>query len=275
MANGDDAVEVQGTRVPALGFGTWQITGPEATEAVRDALQIGYRQIDTARAYENEREVGQGIAESGVPREEIFLTTKIPLSDAAPDMVERDTDDSLRWLGVDQIDLMLLHWPNGHVPLEQTLAAMTRLRDDGRVRHIGVSNFPAGMLEQALELAPIFCNQVEYHPFLGQDRLLELARASDVLITAYSPLAHGRVTSDETLGRIGRRHGKTAGQVALRWLLDQDHVSPIPKASSHERRVENFDVFDFELSAEERAEIDGLPKDVRTADPPWAPDWSL
>jgi 2,5-diketo-D-gluconate reductase B len=273
MSNGDEAVEVQGTRVPVLGFGTWLITGDDATEAVRDALEIGYRQIDTARAYENEREVGRGIADSGVPREEIFLTTKVPPDDASADAVQRDCEQSLERLGVDHLDLLLLHWPNPDVPLEETLKALTALRADGRIRNLGVSNFPAGLLKQALDLAPVFCNQVEYHPFLDQSRLLELARANDVLITAYSPLAHGKVPGDETLTRIGAGHGKTAGQVALRWLLDQDHVSPIPKASSHARRLENFEVFDFELSAEERAEIDALPKDVRTADPPWAPDW--
>jgi 2,5-diketo-D-gluconate reductase B len=274
MANGDEAVEVQGTRVPALGFGTWLIDGADATEAVRDALEIGYRQIDTARAYENEREVGRGIADSGVARDELFLTTKVPHDQATAELVERDCEESLERLGVDHLDLFLLHWPSPDVPLEETLKALTALRDDGRIRNLGVSNFPAGLLQQALDIAPVFCNQVEYHPFLGQERLLELARAHDVLITAYSPLAHGRVPDDETLNRIGSAHGKTGGQVALRWLLDQDHVSPIPKASSHERRVENFEVFDFELSSEERAEIDALPKDGRTADPPWAPDWN-
>jgi 2,5-diketo-D-gluconate reductase B len=273
MSNGDEAVEIQGTRVPVLGFGTWLITGDDATEAVRDALDIGYRQIDTARAYENEREVGRGIADSGVAREEIFLTTKVPPDDAAADDVQRDCEQSLERLAVDYLDLLLLHWPSQDAPLEETLKALTALRADGRIRNLGVSNFPAGLLEQALDLAPVFCNQVEYHPFLDQSRLLELARANDVLITAYSPLAHGKVPDDEALNRIGAAHGKTAGQVALRWLLDQDHVSPIPKASSHERRVENFDVFDFALSDEQRAEIDALPKDVRTADPPWAPDW--
>jgi 2,5-diketo-D-gluconate reductase B len=273
MSNGDEAVEVQGTRVPVLGFGTWLIEGADATEAVRDALAIGYRQIDTARAYGNEREVGRGIADSGVAREEIFLTTKVPHDEASADEVQRDCEQSLERLGVDYLDLLLLHWPSPDVPLEETLKALTALRADGRIRSLGVSNFPAGLLKQALDMAPVFCNQVEYHPFLDQSRLLELARANDVLITAYSPLAHGKVPHDETLNRIGQAHDKTAGQVALRWLLDQDHVSPIPKASSHERRVENFEVFDFELSAEERAEIDGLPKDVRTADPPWAPNW--
>jgi 2,5-diketo-D-gluconate reductase B len=273
MANADLTVEVRGTRVPALGFGTWLITGEDAAESVRDALEIGYRQIDTARGYENEREVGRGIADSGVPRDEIFLTTKVPPDEATAAEVERAAEQSLERLGVDRVDLLLLHWPNPDVPLEETLTAMNAVREDGRARHIGVSNFPAGLLRQALEVAPIFCDQVEYHPFLGQARLLELARAEVVLITAYSPLAHGRVPGDETLTRIGRGHGKTAGQVALRWLLDQAGVSPIPKASSHQRRRENFEVFDFELSDDERAEIDALPKDVRTANPSFAPDW--
>jgi 2,5-diketo-D-gluconate reductase B len=274
MTNGDQAIEVRGVRVPALGFGTWLVTGQDATDGVRDALEIGYRQIDTARAYENEREVGRGIADSGVPRDEIFLTTKVPHDEATAGEVERDAEQSLERLGVDRLDLLLLHWPNPEVPLEETLNALNKVREDGRTREIGVSNFPAGLLRQALEIAPVFCNQVEYHPFLDQSRLLDLARENEVLITAYSPLAHGKVPEDGTLQRIGERHGKTAGQVALRWLLDQPGVSPIPKASSHERRRENFDVFDFTLTDEDRAEIEKLPNDVRTANPPWAPDWN-
>ena len=178
MSNGDEAVEVQGTRVPVLGFGTWLIEGADATEAVRDALEIGYRQIDTARAYENEREVGRGIADSGVAREEIFLTTKVPPDDAPPDTVQRDCEESLERLGVDYLDLLLLHWPSPDVPLEETLKALTALRADGRIRNLGLSNFPAGLLRQAIEMAPVFCNQVEYHPFLDQERLLEVARAT-------------------------------------------------------------------------------------------------
>jgi 2,5-diketo-D-gluconate reductase B len=267
-------IEVKGVRVPAVGFGTWLVTGEDATEGVRDALEIGYRQIDTARAYENEREVGRGIAESGVARNEIFITTKVPHDEATADEVDRDADQSLERLGIDQLDLLLLHWPSPDVPLEETLTALDRVREDGRARQIGVSNFPAGLLRQALEIAPIFCNQVEYHPFLDQGRLLELAREREVLITAYSPLAHGKVPGDETLTRIGDKYGKSAGQVAMRWLLDQPGVSPIPKASSHERRRENFDVFDFTLDDADREEIASLPKDVRTANPPWAPDWN-
>lgn len=230
-------------QVPALGYGTWLVTGQDATDGVRDALEIGYRQIDTARAYENEREVGKGIADSGVPRNEIFIATKVPYDEATADEVDRDADQSLERLGIDQLDLLLLHWPNADVPLEETL-----------------------------QIAPVFCNQVEYHPFLDQSRLLEVARANDVLVTAYSPLAHGKVLEDATLARIGDKHGRSAGQVALRWLLDQPGVSPIPKASSHDRRQENFDL-DFTLDDEDRDEIANLPKDVRTSNPPWAPDW--
>ncbi len=268
-----ETIEGQGTRVPRLGFGTWQIEGSDATDAVRDALEIGYRQIDTARAYGNEAEVGAGIADSGVAREEIFLTTKIFPGDFEPDAIKAAAEDSLRSLRTDFLDLLLLHWPDDSVPLERTLAALVELRDAGKIRNLGVSNFPAGLLAQALEHAPVFCDQVEYHPFLGQDKLLELARERDVLVTAYSPLAHGRVPGDETLAEIGSAHSKTAGQVALRWLLDQPNVSPIPKASSHERRVENFEVFDFTLSDDERARIDALPKDDRQIDPDFGPDW--
>ena len=269
-----ETIEVQGVTVPRLGFGTWQIEGSEATEAVRDALEIGYRQIDTARAYENEAEVGEGLAQSGVDRGEIFLTTKIFPGDFEPDALKAAAEDSLHSLRTDYLDLLLLHWPDDSVPLERTLQALVELQEAGTIRHLGVSNFPARLLAEALAQAPVFCDQVEYHPFLGQDRLLELARANDVLVTAYSPLAHGRVPGDATLAEIGEAHGKTAGQVALRWLLDQPGVSPIPKASSHERRVENFEVFDFSLSDDERERIDGLPKNDRQIDPDFGPDWA-
>ena len=183
-------------------------------------------------------------------------------------------EGSLERLQVDCIDLLLLHWPNDDVPLDATLGALAGLREEGLIKHFGVSNFPAGMLRDALEMAPIFTDQVEFHPFLGQDELVELATERDFMVTAYSPLARGKVLEDETLRAIGEAHGKTAGQVALRWLLDKPNVSTIPKASSHERRVENFEVFDFELSDEERAQIDSLPKEERVIDPGFAPDWN-
>jgi 2,5-diketo-D-gluconate reductase B len=269
----NQVVRARGAEIPALGFGTWQIEGADAREAVRDALEIGYRHIDTAKAYGNEREVGEGIRDSGVARGEIWLTTKVPHTEAEPNAVRAAAEGSLERLGTDYVDLLLLHWPAKDVPLGQTIVALDLIRRDGLARHVGVSNFPAGMLARALEHAELLNDQVEYHPFLGQDRLLDLAEEKDLVVTAYSPLAHGKVPDDATLREIGEAHGKTAGQVALRWLLDQPRVSPIPKASSHERRLENFQVFDFELTAEDRERIAALPKDERTANPPWAPDW--
>jgi 2,5-diketo-D-gluconate reductase B len=267
------AVEIQGTTVPKLGFGTWQIEGPECQEAVEDALAIGYRHIDTARAYGNEQEVGRGLTAAGVPRNEYFLTTKIQREEYAPDDLRRAAEDSLRNLQVDCLDLLLLHWPNPDVLLEETLGALVGLRDDGLILHLGVSNFPAGLLREALKVAPVFAEQVEFHPFLGQDEIVELAVENDFMVTAYSPLARGKVPEDATLREIGEAHGKTAGQVALRWLLDKPQVCAIPKASSHERRVENFEVFDFELTDDERAAIDALPKGERIIDPGFGPDW--
>jgi 2,5-diketo-D-gluconate reductase B len=265
---------IQGTEIPRLGFGTWLITGKDASEGVRDALEIGYRHLDTARAYENEAEVGEGIAASGVDRADIWLTTKIWLDDFEPARLKRAAEDSLRKLRTDYVDLLLLHWPSTDVPVEHSLQAMRELQETGLIRHVGVSNFPAGMLSRALDVLPLFADQVEYHPFLAQDALLGLAQRHDFTLTAYSPLAHGKVVGHPELTAIGEQYGKNAGQVALRWLLDQPKVTTAPKASSHDRRLENFDVFDFALSDADRERIAALPKDVRTANPSWAPDWS-
>jgi 2,5-diketo-D-gluconate reductase B len=265
------ALEIQGATVPKLGFGTWEILGRDCEEAVGDALEIGYRHIDTAQAYDNEAEVGKALAASGIPLKELWITTKLWREDYG--RVRDSARESLEKLRIDCIDLLLLHWPNPEFPLAATLDALAALREEGLIKHFGVSNFPAGMLREALAIAPILADQVEFHPFLGQDALVALAAERDFMVTAYSPLARGKVPRDETLRAIGEAHGKTAGQVALRWLLDKPNVSTIPKASSHERRVENFEVFDFELSDDERARIDALPKDERVIDPGWAPDW--
>ena len=262
-----------GARIPRLGFGTWLMQGDDAYDGVRDALEIGYRHIDTARAYENEEEVGRAIAESGVERGDLWLTTKIWTSDFRADKLRAAAEDSLRNLRVDHVDLLLLHWPNADVPFAEPLQALAELREQGRIGHAGVSNFPAGMFRRALEVAPLLADQVEYHPFLRQDGLLEACTAAGATLTAYSPLAHGEVPKDATLTEIGEAHGKSAGQVALRWLLDQPAVTTVPKASSHARRLENFEVFDFELTDADRERIAALPKDRRTADPEWAPDW--
>jgi 2,5-diketo-D-gluconate reductase B len=247
-------MHVQGEQVPALGFGTWQLTGDDAKEGTRHALELGYRQIDTAQAYRNEREVGEGIAASGVPREEVFLTTKIVGETLAGDKVGPAVDGSLRRLGTDYVDLLLIHWPTDDVPLGETLEAMMVAKDAGKVRHLGVSNFRGSLLLEAMDLAPIFADQVPYQPGRTQNTLLGIAAERDVMITAYSPL-RGEGVQSPVLAEVGDAHGKTPQQVALRWLLQQDKVSPIPRSSNPDRRAQNFDVFDFELSVDEMARI--------------------
>jgi 2,5-diketo-D-gluconate reductase B len=193
--------------------------------------------------------------------------------DARYSTVKRINEESLRRLGTDYLDLLLIHWPDETVPLADTLGALMQLVEERRVRHPGVSNFPPRLLREALDLAPVLTDQVEYHPFLGQEELLAMCADRDCLLTAYAPLGHGKVPRDETLTEIGRAHGKSAGQVALRWLLDQERVLAVPKSSSEKRRRENFEVFDFELTEQDRARIDALPKDRREFDPGWAPEW--
>lgn len=282
----DSKVEVNRVLIPKLGFGTWLLYGKDASEAVRDALHVGYRHIDTARLYDNEYWVGRGIRESGVARDDVFLTTKVygsafwshlpqTLRTVRRDALRWAVEDSLMRLDTEYLDLLLLHWPSLEVPLEDTLTAMGELRDEGWVRQIGVSNFPPSMLRQACELAPIFCNQVEYHPFLGQDRLLAVARELGVLISAHSPLCAGLVLRDKTLQQIGAMYRKSAVQVALRWLIDQPGVCTIPTATTQEWRRENLDIFDFRLSEEDDIAIRALPKDVRAVEAPFALDWDV
>ena len=250
-------VEVQGERVPALGFGTWRLSGEVAREATRHALEIGYRQIDTARLYRNEDQVGAAIKESGVPRDDIFLTTKIARGDLKGDRVGPAVDDSLRQLSTDYVDLLLIHMPSQDVPLEETLDAMAKAQSDGKVRHLGVSNFRAPLLRQAMAHTRILANQVPYQPGRTQNSLCELARSEDVMITAYSPL-QGEGARSPVLDEIAGAHGKTRQQVILRWLLQQPNVSPIPRSSNPDHRRQNFDVFDFELTADEMARIHGI-----------------
>ena len=270
------AVHAQAAEIPKLGFGTWELEGSEAEEGVRDALEIGYRHIDTARAYGNEREVGTAIGGSGIDRDEIFLTTKLWFEDLAPDDVTAQLHDSLKALGSDYVDLLLVHWPNPEFPVARTLEAMAELREQGKIRHLGVSNFPTAELEEALSLssAPLLANQIEMHPYLDQSELVGFAAERGIAIEAYSPLAHGEVLGDEVLAEIGERHDKSAPQVALRWLVEHPNVVALPRSSSHENRVANLDVFDFELEQGERERIAALARpDGRQIDPEFAPDW--
>jgi 2,5-diketo-D-gluconate reductase B len=249
---------LKGEKVPSLGFGTWRLSSQECVRAVERALALGYRHIDTAQIYANEDEVGRAIRNSGVDREGIFLVTKVWTSSFSYDDVIRSTHESLRKLQTEYVDLLLMHWPNPSVPLKETLGAMRELQEEGSVKHVGVSNFPPSMVEEATEHATVFCNQVEYHPYTAQDKLLEQAEKMDYLLTAYSPIAKGRVSKDATLKEIGEAHGKTPAQVALRWLVQQDKVAAIPKAASEDHLKSNLDIFDFELSDEEMERIFAL-----------------
>jgi 2,5-diketo-D-gluconate reductase B len=250
--------EIKREKVPALGLGTWRLSGHECVRTVEHALALGYRHIDTAQMYANEGEVGRGIRNSGVGREDVFLVTKVSTSNFSHDSVIRSTHGSLKKLGTEYVDLLLMHWPNPSVPLGETLGAMTELQEEGSVKHVGVSNFPPSMVEDATEHATVFCNQVEYHPYTAQDELLEQAKEMDYLLTAYSPVAKGRVSKDATLGEIGESHGKTPAQVALRWLIQQEKVAAIPKAASENHLRSNLDIFDFELSDEDLERIFAL-----------------
>ena len=242
---------IKGEKVPSLGLGTWRLSGQECVKAVEHALALGYRHIDTAQMYTNEGEVGRGIRNSGVGREEIFLVTKVSTSNFSREKVIRSTRESLKKLQTEYVDLLLMHWPNPSVPLGETLGAMTVLQEEGSVKHVGVSNFPPSMVEDAARYATVFCNQVEYHPYTAQDELLEQAKEMDYLLTAYSPVAKGKVRNDVTLREIGEAYGKTPAQVALRWLVQQEKVAAIPKAASEDHLKSNLDIFDFELSDEE------------------------
>ena len=260
------SIEHHGSRVPVLGLGTWELRGDACVAAVESALALGYRHLDTAQGYFNEAEVGAGLRRSNVPRDEVFLTTKVRPRNYRHRDVVRSTEESLAALGVDHVDLLLMHWPNREVPLEETLGAMRDLRDRGLVRHIGVSNFAPTLLRQACELAEVFTNQVEYHPFLSQQALLREAERLELLLTAYSPIARGRVSDDPVLQEIGAAHGKTPGQVALRWLIQQPRVLAIPKAASEANQRANIEIFDFTLSADEMARIHALDRGERLVD---------
>lgn len=261
-------LDIRGVKVPALGFGTWRLKGRTCRDMVRQAIGIGYRHIDTASIYDNEEDVGRGIADSGVARHQIFLVTKVWRDQLAADSITRAAAESRDRLGTDYIDLLLIHWPNRAVPLAETLRAMRHLMEDGRIRHIGVSNFPVALLRESVEAlsAPILANQVEYHPYLSQNHLLDYCRQARIMLTAYCPLAEGKAVHEPAIQRIAAKHKRSAAQVILRWLLDQDPVAAIPMTADPDHCRSNFEVFDFELEAEDRTVIGGLARNRRLID---------
>jgi 2,5-diketo-D-gluconate reductase B len=268
-------VEANGARIPAIGLGTWELRGRTCARLVEQALKLGYRHIDTAQIYENEREVGEGLHASGVRRDDVFVTTKVWTTRFAPNDLERSTSESLARLRLSEIDLLLLHWPNPQVPLAETLGALAHVKKLGMVRHIGVSNFTVALLDEAVAACsePLVCDQVEYHPYLDQTKVREACARHGIALVAYSPVAKGRIKNDQTLARIGRTYRKTAAQICLRWLVQQN-VSAIPRTSRIERLSENIDIFDFELSDEEMQEISGMERAKgRLTDFGFAPKW--
>lgn len=260
-------------RIPQLGFGTWQLSGDTARKAVENALEIGYRHIDTAEMYRNEAEVGDAIRSSGVPRKELFVTSKVWRDNLHAKNVRRALLASLDRLGLAYLDLYLIHWPNENVPIEETIGALEELKAEGKIRAFGVSNFGPRNLRAALDASSdVACDQVEFHPHLYQRELLAFCENHGVVLTAYSPLARGRVLGDPVLTDIGRAHHKSAAQVALRWIVQLGAVA-IPKAASREHAESNFDVFDFELTDEEMERIAAIDESERHVDPGFA-DWS-
>jgi len=252
-------VTVAGTEVPAIGIGTWQMEPDIAYEAVSDALDVGYRHVDTAQLYENEAGVGRAIADADVDREDVFLTTKVNPRHRSVESIVESVEDSLAALGTEYVDLLLIHWPNPLADLETVMDGLNETVDREMTRHIGVSNFGKDRLDRARELsdAPILTDQVLFHPWWPQRELLAYCQAEDVMLTAYSPLANGALLDDALLEEIGERYGKTGPQVAIRWATQHENVATIPMSTSREHIKENLDVFDFKLT---RAEHDRVTR---------------
>ena len=268
-------VEAGGAKIPAIGLGTWELRGRTCARIVEQALRLGYRHIDTAQVYENEREVGDGLRASGVRRDDVFVTTKVWTTHFAPHDLERSAKESLVQLRMPEVDLLLLHWPNPHVPLAETLGALAHAKRLGLARHIGVSNFTVALIEEAVKACPepLVCDQVEYHPYLDQAKVREACAANGLALVAYSPVARGKIKNDPTLMQIGRDHRKSPAQICLRWLVQQN-VAAIPRTSRIERLSENIEIFDFELSADEMEKIFALANAKgRLTDFGFAPKW--
>jgi diketogulonate reductase-like aldo/keto reductase len=272
----------QGIAIPRLGFGTSRIgdkTSIEAySELVAHALKLGYRHIDTAWKYQTEKGVGEAIRASGVPRGEIFVTTKVSHEYLRADDFARMVDESLNNLKLDYVDLLMVHWPSPEkVPLAETMSALAKARQQGKARHIGVANFNIALLDEAMRLCPepIESLQVEYHPYLDQSKLLAHVRKLNLPMTAYCPLGRGKMLTDPVVADIARATGKTIAQVVLRWHLQQPNVIPIPRSSNAGRQAQNIDVFDFTLNDAQMQRIHALARpDGRIANPPGrVPDW--
>jgi 2,5-diketo-D-gluconate reductase B len=270
------ALSSNGARIPAIGFGTSQLG--DCGETVATALKLGYRHLDTAWKYGSERGVGEGIRASGVPRTEIFLCTKVSHEYLRAADFARSVDESLRNLQVDYVDLLHVHWPSTDgIPLAETMGALAQAKREGKARHIGVANFSIALVEEAIRLCPepLVTLQAEYHPYLDQSKVLAFCRKAGLIFTAYCPLGRGRLFKDPVIAEIARARGKTIAQVALRWLIQQGNIAPIPRSSNSQHMAESLDVFSFSLTDEEMKKIFALKRpDGRIANPAGrAPAW--
>ena len=266
--------------IPAIGLGTSNLGGDGQKvrgETVATALKLGYRHIDTAWKYGSERDVGEGIRASGVPRGDIFLCTKVSHEYLRAADFARSVDESLATLGVDYVDLLLVHWPNTQIPLKETMGALAKAKRDGLARHLGVANFNIALLDEAIALCPepLVNLQGEAHPYIDTTRIVDACRARGIVFTAYTPLGRGRLLDDPVLGEIAKDQGRSVAQVALRWLIQRGGIVPIPRSSNPGRLAENLDVFGFTLSDDEMARIGALKQaNARIANPPGrAPKW--
>ena len=269
-------VRANGAAIPKIGLGTWPMRGEEAAEAVAQALGRGYRAIDTAAMYGNEEAVGEALRASGVARDEVFVTTKVWYTDLQPGALQRSAEASLRRLGLDRVDLLLIHWPNRDIPLEGSIGALCDAKRRGLASHVGVSNFPVALLDKAVAFAtePLAANQCEYHPHLDQTKVIAACRRHGLAFIAYAPIGKGAVLDDAGVREIAARHGRTPAQVVLRWHVQQEGVAAIPKSATPARIAENLDVFGFALSEEEMRAISGLARpDGRMVAPGWSPAW--
>jgi diketogulonate reductase-like aldo/keto reductase len=268
---------VAAASVPRIGLGTWQLRGETCARIVEEALRLGYRHVDTAQGYANEKEVGAGLAASGVPRDSVFITTKVRPQLIGEADLEQSVEDSLGRLRIDRLDLLLIHWPNPAIPLAGSIRALCNAKRRGLTRHIGVSNFTIANLAEAVRRAdePLLTDQVEYHPYLDQTKLLKAIRGHGMLITAYCPIALGKVVGDPVISAIAAAHGRSNVQVTLRWLIQQGDVVAIPRTSKVGRLRENLEVTDFSLGDAEMAAMARLkrPGSRLVDEPAWVPLW--
>lgn len=274
-----DFVTAHGARIPAIGFGTFPMRGETCVKAVEAALGCGYRHIDTAAGYNNEPEVGEAVRASGVPRDQIFITTKIRPEDLAAGDMQRAVEQSLKAIGIDVVDLVLIHWPSQTIPAGQTVRTLNDVHRRGLARHIGISNFNVKLVEQAWAATevPLACNQCEYHPYLDQKPLLAACRARGMAFTAYAPVGWGQELGDPAVVAIAQALGRTPAQVVLRWLIQQPGVVAIPKSASPDRIRENLDVFGFSLGDAQMSALAALarPGSRLIGSPVFDPDWEV